>query len=244
MSGIEKGSVPLGESLRRHVLDPITTAESILENEYEEVHAEQTAFKRFKGEVDALETVSNTSAVPTTRVPLRTEHSCATKRVRTAYRETVMSVDHYDDVYGESLVEHVTAELSKEIAAELQADAHLQFTPLFKRTLLAAINSAIDRRETLRATLNDERNSLTRNRDALFEIVDELDGTGVPSSVGADFTDTLDDIAHQRQETLVTRTTTPRADGHDLCGYLYENCSWTYPVLTAVARLRRAVSGM
>jgi hypothetical protein len=71
-----------------------------------------------------------------------------------------------------------------------------------------------------------------------------LDGTRVPTSIETDVTDALDEIASQRQETFAGRTVSPRTDGHDLCAYLYAECPWTYPVLTAVTRLRGAITGV
>jgi hypothetical protein len=244
MSETEQVGLPPEQSLRRHVLAPLETAESVLDREYEEVNAEKQAFEQFRGRVAAVETVTNASAVPTTRAPLHETRSRAAERVRSAYRETVMDVDHYDDVYGESLVENVVAELSDELAAGLRRDAHLQFTPLFKQTLVAAVDSAIDQRETFCTILDGERESLSWSRDELRVFLDELDGTRVPASVGANFTDALDEIACHRQETFAGRTASPRTDGHDLCAYLYTDCAWTYPVLTAVTRLRGAVNGV
>lgn len=244
MSDTEQVGLPLEESLRSHVLAPLATAESVLDQEYEEVDAERRAFEEFRGRVAGIETITTESAVPATRAPLTEHRSRAPERVRSAYRETVMDVDHYEQMYGESLVENVAAELSNDIAAGLGRDAHLQFTPLFKRTLLTAVDSAIDQRETFCTILAGERESLSRSRDGLLAILDELDGTHVPATNGTHFTDALDEIASQRQETFAGQTASPRTNGHDLCAYLYENCDWTYPVLTAVTRLRGAVNGV
>jgi len=244
MSDAEQVDLPPEESLRRHVLAPLATAESVLEQEYEELEAERRAFEQFRGRVAAVETVSTPSAAPATRAHLREVRSRAAERVRCAYRETVMSVAHYDEVYGESLIENIAAELSRDIAAGLRRDAHLQFTPFFKRTLLTAVASAIDQRKTFCDILDGERDSLTQSRDRLLAILNELEGVRVPAGLGVDFMDTLDEIARDRQATFAGRTASPRTDGHDLCGYLYMDCDWTYPVLTAVTRLRGAVNGV
>jgi len=102
--------------------------------------------------------------------------------------------------------------------------------------VLTAVANAIDRRETVCNNLDGERESLDQSRDGLLVIIDELDGTRVPVGVGVDFTDALDEVARHRQETLASRTTSPRTNGHDLCAYLYVDYDWTYPVLTAVTR--------
>jgi len=244
MSDTEQMSIPPGESLRHHVLSPLETADSVLDREYEELDAERRAFEQFRGRVAAVETVVTASAAPATRAPLSEKRSRAAERIRSTYRETVMNVDHYDEVYGESLVENIAAELSRDIAAGLRRDVHLQFTPFFKRTLLTTVASAIDQRETFRDILDGERDSLTRSEDKLLARLDELEGVRVPAGLGVDFTDALDEIAYDRQATFAGRTASPRTDGHDLCGYLYANCDWTYPVLTAVTRLRGAVNGV
>jgi hypothetical protein len=244
MSDTEQVGLSLEESLQSHVLAPLATAESVLDQEYEEVDAERRAFEEFRERVAGIETIANASAIPATRAPLTENRSRAPERVRSAFRETVMAVEHYDEVYGESLVEHVAAELADELAAGLRRDAHLHFTPLFKRTLLTAIDSAIDQRETFCSILAGERESLTRSRDGLLTISDELDGTRVPAGAKIDLTEALDEIASQRQETFAGRTASPRTNGHDLCAYLYGDCNWTYPVLTAVTRLRGAVNGV
>lgn len=241
MSDTEQVSARPGETLQRYVLAPIAVAESVLDQEYEELDAERRTFEEFRRRVVTIETVSGTSTASGTRAPLLENRSSAVERVRSAYRETVMDVDHYDDVYGESLVEHAAAELSVEIAAGLQRVPHVQFTRLYKRALLTAVDDAVDQRETFGAILDGERESLTQCRGALFVLLEGLDGTRVPAGVGPDFRDSLDDIARQRQETFTSRTASPRTDGHDLCNYLYADQCWTYPVLTAVTRLRGTV---
>lgn len=244
MSHTEQVGLPPEESLRRHVLAPLATAESVLDQESEELDAERRAFEQFKTRVAAVETVSTASAVPATRAPLHEKRSRAAERIRNAFRETVMAVEHYDDVYGESLIEHVAEELSTDIAAGLRRGAHLQFTHLYKRALLSAVDSAIDQREKFCTALGDERESLSWSRDELRALLEDLDGTRVPASDGGNFTDALDEIACHRQETFAGRTASPRTDGHDLCAYLYTDCVWTYPVLTAVTRLRGAVNAV
>jgi hypothetical protein len=244
MSNIKQAGTSPEEPLQRHILEPVTMAGSALDREYEEVAAEQRAFEQFRGRMTAIETVSTASVASATRVPLCEGRSRAAERVRNAYRETVMSVDHYDRVYGESLVEHVAAELSPEVAAGFQRDRHLQFTSLFKQTVLTAVDSAIDQRETFCDDLDDERRSLKRGQDRLLAVLDELGGKRVPAGIGTDFSEALDEVAHQRQETFVSLTSSPRTDWHDLCGYLYADYGWTYPVLTAVTRLRGAANGL
>jgi hypothetical protein len=98
-----------------------------------------------------------------------------------------MAVDHYDEVYRETLEEHFAAEL----LAGLRAEGQSQFTDLDKRTLLAAIGSAVDQRETFCELLDNERASLESSSEALAAVVEDLDGTRVPAHVSIDFTERL-----------------------------------------------------
>jgi len=235
----------IAASLRDHVSGPVSTAREVVAAEFEEVDAERRAFEQFRDRVAGIETVSMSQSLPASQRSgfVQTRPQCV-ERVRNAFRETVMSVDHYDEVYGETLAEHFAAELSAELLAGLRPAGQSQFTDLYKRTLLAGIDSAIEQRETFCDLLDNERASLETSADELAAAVDELDGTRVPAHVRADFAETLDDVARRRQETFAGRTSSPRTDGHDLCSYLYEDCGWTYPVLTAVTRLRGGVNGL
>lgn len=244
MSDTEKRGAFLTDSLERHVLSPIETAEGIASDEYEEVEAERRAFERFKRRVATFDTTAYGVTSPTTRTWVRNERSRIVQRIRDAFRETVMSVDHYDALYGESLDEHFAAELSDELAAGLQQDTHSEFTHLYKSALLTATEEAIARRETVGDTFENEHDSLRVSHDALRAVLTELDGTHVPARFVTDFTATLDEVVRTRQRTLSNRSDSPRADGHDFCLYLYGNRDWTYPVLTAVTRLRGAVNGI
>jgi len=82
------------------------------------------------------------------------------EQLRSAYRETVMGVAHYDDVYDEVLDTHVAAELSTEMATVFQPDG-TAFTDVYKTRLTAATGEAIDQRKTFCETLVAKRTSLT-----------------------------------------------------------------------------------
>jgi len=245
MSATRRTEDSIAASLRDHVSEPVSTAEAVVAAEFAEVDAERAAFEAFEDRVAGIDTVSMSRSTPASQRPglVQARPQCA-ERVRNAFRETVMSVDHYDALYGETLDEHFAAELSPDLLAGLQEGAGSQFTDLYKRTLLGAIETAIDQRETFCDILDNERDSLETSAAAIETLVDDLDGTRVRPQNRAEFADALDEIARQRQETFAGRTSSPRTDGHDLCDYLYGNCEWTYPVLTAVTRLRSTVNGL
>jgi len=235
----------IAASLRDHVTGPVSRATAVVAAEFAEVDAEREAFEAFEDRVAGIDTVSMSRSTPASQRPglVQARPQCA-ERVRNAFRETVMSVDHYDDLYGETLEEHFAAELSPDLLAGLREGAGSQFTDLYKRTLLGAIETAIDQRETFCEILDNERASLESCGEALEALVDDLDGTRVRPQNRSEFADALDEVARQRQETFAGRTSSPRTDGHDLCNYLYGDCEWTYPVLTAVTRLRGTVNGL
>lgn len=235
----------IAASLRDHVSTPVSTAEAVVVTELEEVDAERRAFERFENRVAGIDTVAPSRSTPANQRPgLVQTRPRSVERVRSAFRATVMSADHYDAVYGETLDEHFAAELSPELLAGLQQDAGSQFTDLYKRALLGAVGTAIEQRESVCDLIENERASLETSAAALDAVVDDLDGTRVRPQGRTDFADALDDLARRRQETFAGRTSSPRTDGHDLCRYLYEDCEWTYPVLTAVTRLRGTVNGL
>jgi hypothetical protein len=235
----------IAASLRDHVSGPVSTATAVVAAELEEVDAEREAFEAFEDRVAGVDTVSMSRSTPQSQRPgfVQSRPRCA-ERVRNAFRETVMSVDHYDDLYGETLEEHFAAELSPDLLAGLREGAGSQFTDLYKRTLLGAVSAAVEQREAFCDILENERASLETCAAELDALVDDLDGTRVPAHVRVEFAETLDDVARRRQETFAGRTSSPRTDGHDLCGYLYADCEWTYPVLTSVTRLRSTVNGL
>ena len=103
----------------------------------------------------------------------------------------------------------------------------------------AAIEAA-DRRERFADQVETERESIECADRTLSELVDRLGPTGLAASDRRWFHDRVDDLVTRRQDRLRSRSAA-RQDGHDLCGYVYAEEAWTYPVLTAVARLRNSV---
>jgi hypothetical protein len=145
-------------------------------------------------------------------------------------------------VNGESLETNVAAELPLDVAFLFQDPAD-QNTPDQKTRIRAAATNARAGRETLVANLADEQESLVTASDELDAVIKQLDGPHVPGAYTAQFEDTLANTVQTRQEMLDDRPHRSRSDGHDLCHYLFTDQGWTYPVLTAAARLQSAVNG-
>lgn len=222
---------------RDHVLKPIRAAENTLDAEYEEVIAERKAFERFRDRVAAVDTVS-----PTLSSSQRPGHRLDTgggqrKRVRTAFRETVMSTEHYESAHGETLKKHAVGELSADIAATLCRETSTPFTTVEKESLLTCIERSVELRRQYGDQLRDERDSLETSRESLGDLLAACEAPSIPDWYRSDFESEVDAVSRARQRIVHRRNPVSGKDGHDLCQYLYQDHEWTYPVLTAVTRL-------
>lgn len=230
------------QALCHHVRTPLATADRVLERERRETTAERDAFEAFTERLATIEAGSATTVHShATAAAGRPAAADQMQRVRVAYRETVMSVPHYGEVYGESLAANVAAEFGRDLATGVRADEPIPLTQPCKNALRAAAAQATRERRTFLALLDREAESVTSASGELTEMLDNLDTTAVPEWHREAFADRLDRIAHDRQELIRTPRSLPNDDGHSLCDYLYRNEPWTYPVLTAVTRLREAV---
>lgn len=210
-------------------LDPIDAARERLDRERHELAAEAAAFGTF---AECVEEVSpDRPSAGTLRAPLvERQQSDAAARLREAYGETVIAVDHYDRVYDEPLAENVAAELGPDVADLFRPEVDVAFAPGFKEALLAAVETARSERTALLAALEAEQESLRTARRDLDAIAS---GRGSDDAV-----DRIDAVAADRQRHLHSHSLPNRIDAHDLCEYLYADLDATYPVLSAVATVR------
>jgi hypothetical protein len=240
--GESTDAVPaLATVFRGHVLDLLVDAQAIVQREATEIDAEREAFDQFVQRVTTIETVRDRQPEPQAHTLTVESQLQAADQLRQAYRETVMDVPHYDDVYGESLETNVAAELPPDVAVLFEDPAD-QITTDQKTRIRAAATNARASRETLAANLADEQESLATAHAELEAVITQLDGPHVPGWYTAQLQATLTTTIQTRQEILDERPHRSQADGHDLCHYLYADQGWTYPVLTALARLRSAVN--
>lgn len=191
---------------------PIATAERTIEREYDEIDAERTAFGQFDRRIAADDgpSVARAGSVPAPRTLQVDTRSRAVKKLRTAFRETVMNVDHYEETYGESLDEHLAAELPPDVTTILRREQCALDTETTKTVLRSAVRRAIARRETYLDALDE-------CRTAIATLLDEDDRVPVPEPSRRAFERRLDEIAARRQETVHVRTPASRMDGHDFC---------------------------
>ncbi len=228
-------------SLRAYVLDPVSAAETAVEREATEIRRERDAFEAFADRVEELAADSpRRSALPATTV-LDERPRRSAGAARRAYDDTVASLPHYDEVYGESIVANAAAELGPDAASLLVPDNDGPLTERHKSVLAGAARRAATERDGFLNTLEVERESLRAAGEELTALLDELDASVVPDWYHERFESRLLEVVRDRQAELAGRSMS-YVDGHDLCEYLNADVDWTYPVCIAVARLLESVT--
>jgi len=166
--------------------------------------------------------------------------------VRDAYVETVMSVPHYDVEYDDTYERSVREEFGPELGFALTRTS--RFHAEYKRSLVDAVDAAIDERERFLDVIDTESESVARAESRLAAIADELEAMAEEVHADADFgaldacrarTDALtsdcDRIAARRQRAIAdAERALALADDADVQTYLYQDLPVTYPVLAAV----------
>jgi hypothetical protein len=234
--------------MHRHTLAPITTAQCLLATERDQLDAERDAFETFADRVRSVDVRRSpaSEAPDALSVAVAPDGDRAgTATLRRAYRETVMGLDHYEAVYGESLTANVRGELGPDVAARLDGEGPV--TPPFVHALLECVRQAVEKRASLLDHLDREGASLADARATLAEVAaatgrsDDAAGTDARS-----LCDRVESTVRARQSVIQDRHISPFVDGHDLCHYLYEGSAgdWTYPVLTVATTLRRDLDAL
>ena len=227
--------------LRQYVLEPISTAKRSAEQERDEIDLESEAFEQFTTRIEEISAGPPKETVLPARNIINQSPPKNTCKLRSAYRDTVMAVPHYDDVYGETIAENLSAEFGPELAELLQPNSGISLTDHNKNALIVAAEKSVQERTEFSDSLETEVDSLESMNQKLTALLDNLDSSIVPSWYRQEFDDQLGEILRTRQSTLGGRSSLSHLDGHDLCEYLYSDESWTYPVLTAVGRLLDSV---
>lgn len=243
MSTRYQQDVFIAESARKHVLTPVWLATSAIEDELAEVEAEVRAYERFDERVSAIRV---DSTVPSPMRALAVSSGVETDsngidELRIAFRETVVSVAHYEAEYDETMVEHASEELSPAVATGFSEEASQGYTAVYKELLRSAVQSAVEGRNRLLENFRTELGSLERNQQALEDLLATCDGPSIPGWYRSKFESRLEDIACDRQQTVHRRTPRVKVHGNDFCDCFYQDHEWTYPVLTAVSRFRSIV---
>jgi uncharacterized phage infection (PIP) family protein YhgE len=231
----------------------IETAMAALDEERERLDVERTAFTQFRKRVAAMDvhapTANTTAGIKNAIMGTSTATASSTQleQVRDAYRETVMSVPHYDEDYNQSLNDDIAEEFSPELASALAAADSLM--PPIQETFLTGCQRATEGRTTLLSALDREADNLQHARDtleALHTTLDEMNQQ--PIAVWstndiistyerlADLETECDELAAERQAELHSqRIPGPSPADEELNEYLYESLPVTYPVLADLA---------
>ncbi|MFD1632840.1 DUF7260 family protein (plasmid) [Haloplanus ruber] len=236
--------------MHAHTLAPLDTAMDVVHDERSEVTAERDAFAALADRIAACPAQSPPTAprhdtgATVTGVGVSSVGSASdgdpSERLRRAYRETVMSVDHYDAVYGESLFENAATELGADLATALRGG--VPFSPAFKSKLHETVMDARAERKWFLERLRTETASLTDARETLGDIVDTIPRNGsTPSQTVDELWRRCDDVGRERQDVLRTQF---RSAPDGLYEHLYRDQSWTYPVLNVVAMLVADLDGL
>jgi hypothetical protein len=170
--------------------------------------------------------------------------------VREAYRETVMSVPHYETEYDEPLQQHIGAEFTPEVARAVTRGDRL--TPQLRNALVAGAQEHVVKRDDLVEAIDDELASLTDAETRLERVEREVESVDERQLLATSYEelattwkrldaaeDDLAALAEDRQETLRQELSTRHGsrDRHAFHGYLYGDCDGRYPVLADVGRL-------
>lgn len=239
----------------RFVPNHVRSTREVVMTEHGRTAAERDAFAQFADWIAAFDLSADTSlttctqpAAVQTLLQSDSEPDTQLAEARTAYRETVMSVPHYAKEYDESLREHLTAELSPEIATALTTGD--QFLPQFQKQLITKIRRACTSRAAFLKALEDETSALRAADERLTDLGSELSDLFAARSLEVSSCKELlvrrqqiraserecEKLVADRQSTLRgQRVPTVQNIDLEFPIYLYQSLSVTYPVLADIS---------
>jgi hypothetical protein len=209
--------------------------------EKEQVESEKQAFEGFAAKIRQLNATDDRRATAH-GIPLRDPAAPAadsTATVRDLYRETVMSVDHYEAEYGESLQANIAAELGPDLGTAITTTDTLN-QPL-QRALARTSESAAYERAEFESLVESELQSLTTAKKRVRNATDTLDNVrhrdfGRRPSEGLQETIEQLQTVEQECESLIADRQAeyddaPEPNGVNFRDYLYAQYEWTHPVV-------------
>ncbi|MFC5280011.1 hypothetical protein ACFPM1_14770 [Halorubrum rubrum] len=177
--------------------------------------------------------------------------------IRNAYAETVMSVPHYEEEYNDTYERSLAEEFTPELAVALTREPTLREQS--RSSLLTKTTEAIRRREEFLERLESESASVSRARETLSSIVEEI-GSFSRREFETERFGALDayrarlNVLAEKCDEVAARRQRARIDGEqwanvgegasDVQTYLYQDLSVTYPVLAGVAAVGRRVESV
>ena len=108
--------------MRKEYLSSTHDALDVVQEERELLATEIEAFEQFASTVNSLNPSTPNSTLQGSKTIVKQSNKTDICKIRGAYRESVMSVSHYKEEYGESLPVNLQAELGSEIAVAIMSD--------------------------------------------------------------------------------------------------------------------------
>ena len=231
----------------------VRAAREAIRAEYEAIVAEQDALSAFTSRVKQLATAGPTSTLDGGGVGVvgaANGQSRGMEQIRTAYRETVMDVEHFEHDYGESLPVNLANEFGDGVAGAVVANDAL--SPQVKRAVIASAEESRTRRERYLDTLDTERERLAEAGEMLEDAADRcatVDGDRLRRRSFDDLQErferleegreSLEAALSRRQEQIREGVTFgwQRRDSESVYRYLYSELDVTYPVLADGTRV-------
>ena len=233
-------------------LSYVQQAKSVCSQERERARAERDAFERFALRVSDLRCAKpglEASSVHSGGRLLKHEivDDSALEAVKTAYRETVMDVPHYEEEYDESIATNLSEEYSEEVALAVCTGSTL--TPSIQQALISESRQRSYKRDKFIDAIDRELDEISK-AGCEFETIEEQCERLYSEPQTSSYEQLLatweqlncleDDcssVLHERQCTLQEEGANQFNDGHVLQEYLYASLPVTYPVLAEGARL-------
>lgn len=243
-------------------LKHIRGATSVLGEERKRTAEERDALAAFQRRASTLETTQPVSAGGNAMAPAGGNAPIpmggtvtATRppdgqldRLIEAYRETVMSVGHYEEEYGEPIEVNMTAELGEEIATAVFDGA--AFTPQLKRGVMQQCDEGRTRREELLGVIDREEQRLSRAGEELEEIEAAFEAERPGHLTRLSFEDLSDrwddlgeiegrcrDLIEESQPSSGADRWTRGSSDLSFHEYVYSSLPTAYPVLSDGTRL-------
>jgi hypothetical protein len=217
------------------------------EAERDRLSAERRAFQQFVRRVESLET-ADTAGTP---VPAGATASLSQPTdgddlddVVQAYRNTVMSVEHYETDYGEPLRKNMAAELGADVTTAILDGQGLH--PQLKMAVMSKCTEAYEQRTNVLKDIDDEVSEIARASEEVDSVEATLERLDRHSLLNKSFDELYEDydalcalegdcedLLADRQRTVAKRDPSPNPkEGHDFHSYLYDPLDVSYPVLS------------
>lgn len=246
-----------------HDRDPqrhLSTAAGAIASERRKCQAEKTALRQFRSRIRDLadDTTPDMSVHATThgagrpagmttaRTGTATQRvDRVQRRIRTAYRETVMSTDAATELEGVP-AEHMAAELGPDISTAVYVSSDPP--PNLLTMIDHATMNLIDARDKVVRKLDDERSIVDTMGEQVARIAEEVDSieSAYPALSFHELTtshrrlgelrDECTTIADRRQSEFHSKFV-GQYTRFEWAEYLYSDCPVTHPILAALAEL-------